>query len=96
MIGTLIGNWREERILKEATGFGRLRPMEYVPKNRTNLYKNLTQKGMSSSVVFENLPNENNRVLGERYDEWYRPTNKELVFSFFFCFNNNEKKMSYF
>jgi hypothetical protein len=38
MLGTLIGNWWEERELKEATNVPRTIPNKHIPKTRDDLF----------------------------------------------------------
>lgn len=36
--GTLVGNWKEETVLRENTGIGRSIPGQHIPKQRDLLY----------------------------------------------------------
>jgi hypothetical protein len=42
--GTLIGNWKEERDIKEATGVSRKIPGHHIPKKRQDLFLKPTEE----------------------------------------------------
>lgn len=35
--GTLVGNWQEERVMKDFTGYGRTKTREHIPKKNGDL-----------------------------------------------------------
>jgi len=70
--GTLIGNWAEERVLKEASGHGRTIPQRHVP--RSGLLEDFTK------VPFETRKGDDtfNRVYGPKSDHIAQPASRTI------------------
>mmetsp|Transcript_32215 Transcript_32215/g.55702 ORF Transcript_32215/g.55702 Transcript_32215/m.55702 type:complete len:183 (-) Transcript_32215:74-622(-) len=69
--GTLVGNWHEEKALRELTGFGRSEPFEHIPKKDGEPMK---IKGTGATVT---------RIHGELWEDTLKATNHEYGT----CFN---------
>jgi hypothetical protein len=58
--GTLIGNWAEERSMREFTGVGRTIVREHIPKRHLDF-----ENPIKTDKVFDNT---HNRIYGERLE----------------------------
>jgi hypothetical protein len=69
--GTLVGNWHEEKALRELTGHGRSQPTEHIPKSDGEPLK---QRDTGATVT---------RIHGELWEDMLAATNHEYGT----CFN---------
>ncbi|EGR28987.1 hypothetical protein IMG5_165310 [Ichthyophthirius multifiliis] len=72
--GTLIGNWYEERVLRDLTGVGRTIPCSHTTKNTKSLYEPLQETNKTQSVQ-QNITSE--RCLGKQYNHIPQTFNSE-------------------
>ena len=74
-----MGNWWEERELRNATGVGRTLPHSHFAKNHLDLFKKPLNDldYLQKRRVEEKLDNTNERVLGKKIDLKFNSENSE-------------------
>lgn len=78
-IGTLVGNWWEERELRNATGVGRTLPHCHYPKTHSDLFRKPLEdvEYLKKRRFEEKLDDTNERVLGKKIDLKFNSENSE-------------------
>lgn len=78
-LGTLVGNWWEERELRNATGVGRTIPYEHFPKNHGDLFRKPLNEVdfILKRRSEEKLDDTNERILGKKNNLKFNSENSE-------------------
>lgn len=74
-----MGNWWEERELRNATGVGRTLPHQHFAKSHSDLFKKPLEEldFLQTRRKEEQLDNTNERILGKKFNNKYNSENSE-------------------